>query len=149
MFAGQSISRYRSREVNDYITRFNAQDATAFDDYIHPELRMQNGGMVFRGVQGMKDHDSWIWKTFRETLDVQRFVADDETIGIEMKTHFDALRTNDDAPFGAVAAGEQFDSHGVIIYRMRDRKFGDIRVAYLSFSRTGLDGVEVQLGLAH
>lgn len=28
---------------DDYIARFNARDATAFDEYLHPELRMQNG----------------------------------------------------------------------------------------------------------
>mgnify|MGYP000901341730 CR=1 FL=1 len=134
---------------DDYIRRFNAQDATAFDDYIHPELRMQNGGMVFHGVQGMKDHYRWIWRSFRETLDVQRFVSDDESLAVEMQTHFEALRDDADTPFGSVVAGEQFDYHGVIMYRMRDGLFGDIRVAYLSFSHTALDGTVTQMGLAH
>lgn len=134
---------------DDYIRRFNAQDHTAFDDYIHPELRMQNGGLVFHGVQGMKDHYARIWRTFREVLDVQRFVSDDDTIAIEMRTQFDALRPDDDTPFGPVGEGDQFDYHGVIMYRMRDGKFGDIRVAYLSFAHTSPQGTVAQLGLAH
>lgn len=134
---------------DDYIARFNAQDATAFDDYIHPELRMQNGGMVFHGVQGMKDHYAWIWRSFSEVLDVQRFVSDDDSIGIEMQTHFTALRDDPDTPFGPVVAGDRFEYHGNIMYRMRDGKFGDIRVAYLSFAHIAPDGTETQLGLAH
>lgn len=78
-------------DFDDYIRRFNAQDATAFDDYIHPELRMQNGGLVFHGVQGMKDHYAWIWRTLRETLNVRRFVTDEASIAVEMHTHFEAL----------------------------------------------------------
>ena len=116
---------------DSYIARFNARDETAFDDFIHPELRMQNGGLVFHGVEGMKHHYAWIWRTFDEVLDVQRFVADDDT------------------PFGAVVEGDRFEFHGVIMYRMRDGLFGDIRVAYLSFSHTAPDGTVTQRGLAH
>ena len=134
---------------DDYITRFNARDMTAFEEYIHPEMRMQNGGLVFHGVQGMKDHYEWIWKTFSEELDVQRFVSDTDTIAIEMKAHFVAQVDGTDTPFGDVVAGEQFDFHGLIMYRMRDGKFGDIRVAYLSFLYTDVDGNQTDRGLAH
>lgn len=134
---------------DEYIARFNAEDASAFDDFLHPEMRMQNGGLVYHGVQGMKDHYARIWRTFREVLDVQRFVSDGDTIAIEMKTHFDALRPDADTPFGPVVEGDQFDYHGLIMYRMRDGKFGDIRVAYLSFAHTAPDGTVTQLGLAH
>ena len=134
---------------DSYIARFNARDETAFDDIIHPELRMQNGGLVFHGVEGMKHHYAWIWRTFDEVLDVQRFVADDDTIAIEMTTNFRAERADDDTPFGAVVEGDRFEFHGVIMYRMRDGLFGDIRVAYLSFSHTAPDGTVTQRGLAH
>lgn len=134
---------------DSYIARFNARDETAFDDFIHPELRMQNGGLVFHGVEGMKQHYAWIWRTFEEVLDVQRFVSDDDTIAIEMKTYFTAQRADDDTPFGPVVEGDRFEFHGVIMYRMRDGLFGDIRVAYLSFSHTAPDGTVTQRGLAH
>jgi SnoaL-like domain len=134
---------------DEYIDRFNAEDHTAFDEFIHPELRMQNGGLVFHGVQGMKDHYARIWRTFREVLDVQRFVSDDDTIAIEMQTHFDALRADEDTPFGPVVRGDLFDYHGVIMYRMENGKFADIRVAYLSFAHTAPDGTTTQRGLAH
>jgi hypothetical protein len=35
------------------------------------------------------------------------------------------------------------------MYRMLDGRFGDIRVAYLSFSHTAPDGTVTQRGLAH
>ncbi len=35
------------------------------------------------------------------------------------------------------------------MYRLSDGKFLDIRVAYLSFARTGVGGLVEQLGLAH
>ena len=76
-------------------------------------------------------------------------VADDDTIAIEMKTYFRAERADDDTPFGAVVEGDRFEFHGVIMYRMRDGLFGDIRVAYLSFSHTAPDGTVTQRGLAH
>jgi hypothetical protein len=134
---------------DDYITRFNARDMTAFEQYIHPELRMQNGGLVFHGIQGMKDHYQWIWATFSEALDVQQFVSDDKRIAIEMKAHFEAEVAGTDTPFGDVVPGEMFDFHGLIMYQLEDGRFRDIRVAYLSFEHTDVDGNVTDRGLAH
>jgi SnoaL-like domain len=134
---------------DSYIDRFNAEDLTAFDDFIHPELRTQNGGLVYHGVQGMKDHYAKIWGSFREVLDVQRFVSDDDTLAIEMKTYFTALRPDGDSPFGPVVEGDRFEFHGVIMYRLENDLFRDIRVAYLSFTHTAPDGTVTERGLAH
>ena len=43
-------------------------------------------------------------------------------------------------------AGESFDYHGVIMYQLVNNKFTDIKVSYLSFSRTDLDGNTIELG---
>ena len=51
---------------DSYIARFNARDETAFDDFIHPELRMQNGGLVFHGVEGMKHQDGLLVRSLQE-----------------------------------------------------------------------------------
>lgn len=38
---------------DEYVRRFNAEDATAFDEFLAPDMRMQNGTLVYYGVQGM------------------------------------------------------------------------------------------------
>jgi hypothetical protein len=138
------------REVfDDYINRFNARDATAFEDYIDPNATVINGTLKISGMQGMKDHYARIWRTFSEELHVERFVSDEHTLAIEMWTHFTALKDDDDSPFGSVEAGESFDYHGVIMYQIQKNKFTDIKVAYLSFSRTDLEGKTIELGIPH
>jgi hypothetical protein len=138
------------RAFDDYIRRFNAQDVTAFDDYIHPDLHMTNGTLEFYGRRGMKDHyQQRIWVTFTETLNVPRFVSDADTVAIQMLAHFRAWRDDGASLFGPVREGETFDFTGLIMYRLADAQFIDIRVAYNSFIHTGLDGVQTSLGIPH
>ncbi len=66
-----------------------------------------------------------------------------------MWTNFTALKDDDDSPFGKVKAGESFDYRGIIMYQLVNNKFTDIKVSYLSFTRTGLDGKTVELGIPH
>lgn len=134
---------------DDYINRFNARDATAFEDYIDPNCKVINGALEIPGMRGMKDHYAKIWKTFKEELHVERFVSDEHTLAIQMWTHFTTMKDDDEAVFGKVKAGETFDYHGVIMYRIANGKFTDIKVAYLSFSRTNLEGKTVELGIPH
>ncbi len=134
---------------DDYISRFNARDATAFGDYIDPDARVLNGSLEINGAEGMKEHYARIWRSFSEELHVERFVSDEDSLAIQMWTHFTALEDDDDSPFGAVKAGETFDYHGVIMYQLVNSKFTDIKVAYLSFSRTDLEGTTVELGIPH
>jgi hypothetical protein len=137
------------KDFDDYIHRFNAQDDTAFEDYIDPNARVINGTLEIKGMQGMKNHYAWIWRSFSEELHVERFVSDEHTLAIQMWTHFTAMKDDDDAPFGKVKAGESFDYHGVIMYQIVNNKFTDIKVAYLSFTRTNLEGKTTELGIPH
>ena len=138
------------REVfDDYIARFNAQDMTAFDQYIAPNMHMQNGTLEFNGRQAMKDHYQLIWRTFTEALTVERFVSDDETLAVQLWAHFTAQHDDPESLFGPVLAGETFDFHGVIIYQLEDEQFTDICVAYNSFTYTNHAGEIVDLGIPH
>jgi hypothetical protein len=137
------------KRFDEYINRFNAEDATAFDDFLTPDMQMQNGGLKYRGVQGMKDHYAKIWGRFKETLSVQRFVSDEHSLSVHLKTHFEVLVDDPATPFGSVRRGECFDYDGVIMYQIEAGKFKDIKVAYLSFTHTDLNGVVHSLGLAH
>jgi hypothetical protein len=46
----------REARFREYIRRFNAEDDTAFDDFLAPDMHMKNGTLEYTGVQGMKDH---------------------------------------------------------------------------------------------
>jgi SnoaL-like domain len=133
-----------------YIARFNAEDATAFDDFLAPDMRMENGTLVFHGVEGMKAHYAKIWGTLRETLNVLRFVSDADTLAVQMWTHFEALVDVDDSIFGPLRRGECLDYRGVIMYRIGpDGRFTDICVAYNSFTFTDVSGAVVERGIPH
>jgi hypothetical protein len=135
---------------DEYIRRFNAEDETAFDEFIAPDMRMLNGGLEFTGVEGMKAHYAKIWAGFREELHVERFVSDDETLAIRMWTHFTARHDDPDSLFGPVRAGETFDYRGLIMYHLApDGRFQQIQVAYNSFTHTKLDGTAIEMGIPH
>jgi len=134
---------------DDYIRRFNAQDTTAFEDYLAPDMHMKNGTLEYRGVQGMKDHYARVWKSFSEMLYIERFVSDATTLAVQMWTHFSALHDDEQSLFGSVKAGETFDYHGVIMYQIEHGKFTDICVAYNSFIHTNQRGERVNLGIPH
>jgi hypothetical protein len=139
----------KRERFDEYIRRFNAEDASAFDEFLTPDMAMQNGGLRYSGVEGMKQHYGRIWGRFRETLAVQRFVSDDGTLAVHLKTHFEALKDDAETPFGSVRRGEMFDYDGIVFYELRDGRFSDIKVSYLSFTKTDLNGVVHSLGLAH
>jgi hypothetical protein len=138
------------RETFDrYIGMFNRQDPHAFDEFIAVDMTMLNGGLHIHGREGMRAHYAQIWRSCRETLNVERFVSDDETLAIQMWAHFDVDRDDSESVFGPVRAGEAFDFRGLIMYRIGDGQFVDCKVAYNSFSRTDSAGVVLELGMPH
>lgn len=137
------------KTFDDYIRRFNAEDATTFDDYIAPNMRMLNGALEFHGVTGMRDHyQNKMWPFFVETLNVLRFVSNDTTLAVQMWTNFRA-KVAADTIFGKVVPGIQFDYRGLIMYDIVNGKFTSITVAYNSFTGTDLNGAVRQLGIPH
>lgn len=133
----------------EYILRFNDQDMTAFDDFIHPELHMINGTLEYTGVDGMKDHYSKIWGRFSEDLVIEKFVSDDQHIAVKMWAHFTAQVDDAESLFGPVLKGENFDFRGLILYDLENGKFKRIQVAYNSFTFTNIKGETKDLGIPH
>lgn len=132
-----------------YIARFNACDATAFDDFLCPDMQMLNGALRFTGVEGMKDHyQNRIWPFFEERLSLLRFVSDENHVAVELRTDFTAFGPAETL-FGPVEAGEQFIYRGLIYYDLRDGKFATITVAYNSFTNRKPDGTVIEMGLPH
>ena len=141
---------YPIEKFNEYIRRFNAEDLTAFEDYLHPQMHMKNGTHEFDGVEGMKHHyRDLIWPDFIEKLTVPRFLSTDTRIAIQMNTLFTAKHDKVGALFGDVKKGETFEFDGVIMYEVEDGLFKDILVAYNSFVYTDLAGNKKDLGIPH
>lgn len=139
----------RSR-FDEYIRRFNAEDATAFDDFLAADVAVQNGRLHYRGVDGMKAHYAQIWGRMKETLTVRRFVCDGHTLAVWLETRFDVLQDDPASLFGSIRAGERFDYSGLVMYQIDDEgRFSDIKVAYFDFVRTDLNGVAHSLGIVH
>lgn len=137
-------------DFDTYIARFNEEDPGAFETYMAPDVRMLNGTLELNGVAAVKAHYARIWGAMREELYVERFVSDEHTVAIQMHTHFVVRADDDDSPFGQIREGETFDFHGLIMYRLgEDGRFADIKVAYLSFIYTDLDGTAQDLGIPH
>jgi len=134
---------------DDYIARFNAQDYTTFDDHLAQDFHCLNGQLEIVGIDGFKAHYATIWRTFREELEVSRWVGDDETIAIRMRTHFTALHDDLQSLFGPVREGHSFDFYGVIMYELVEERFSRIQVAYNSFTSTAPDGAITELGIPH
>jgi hypothetical protein len=140
----------RKADFDTYIARFNDEDLGAFETYMAPEVRMLNGTLELNGVAEVKAHYARIWGAMRESLNVERFVSDANSVAIQMHTHFEVRADDPDSPFGQVRKGETFDYHGLIMYRMgAGGKFADILVAYLSFIYTDVDGNATDLGIPH
>lgn len=134
---------------DDYIRHFNARDASAFDDWLAPDVRVFNGALVLDGVDAMKAHYAKIWSTFFEVIHVERYVADADGAAAQMWTHFSAQRDDAASTFGAVQRGDRFDFRGIVMYRIEGGRFAEIRVAYNSFTRSDADGRVLQLGIPH
>jgi len=132
-----------------YINRFNAQDMSAFDEFIHPELHMINGTLEYTGVQGMKDHYAKIWGKFSEDLTIEKFISNKQHVAVKMWAHFTALINDDASLFGPVKKGENFDFKGLILYDLENEKFKRIQVAYNSFTFTNVNGEVTDLGIPH
>jgi hypothetical protein len=131
----------------DYVRRFNAQDPTAFDRYIAPEIRVLNGTLLVDGREAMRGLYMQIWSTFTETIIFDRFICSNEDIAVRMKAHFATIKDNTASPLGPVRAGETFDFSGVVLYRVENEKFSEITIAYNSFVHTDLDKNAVNRGV--
>jgi hypothetical protein len=134
---------------DNYIAMFNNKNPLAFEAYYADNMRMQNGHMVLNGIPEVKEHYRKIWSVMKEELTVVNFLMDGDSLAVELKAHFTAEKDKKGSVFGDVLKGENFDYHGVIIYKINHMgKFNDIKVAYLDFTRT-TDGVTQSLGIVH
>lgn len=141
---------YPKSKFDEYIRRFNARDLTAFEDFLHPQMHMQNGTHEFEGIEGMKHHyRDLIWPDFSEALTPTNYMSEGDQIAIHMNAVFTAFHDKADSLFGPVRKGETFEFKGLIMYKLEDELFKDILVAYNSFVYTDSEGNQKDLGIPH
>lgn len=133
----------------DYIRRFNARDPSAFEDYLTPDVTVQNGTLHYSGIAAMKAHYARIWSCMEETVTVLNCVCDGVTLAAQLHTHFEAIKDAPDSILGPVKQGETFDYAGVVMYRIEDGHFANILVSYLDFVHTDSEGKSRSLGIPH
>ncbi|WP_171498238.1 nuclear transport factor 2 family protein, partial [Acinetobacter nosocomialis] len=59
--------------LNNYIGKFNQQDHSGFEEFFAPNIKMFNGGLIFEGVEAVKEHYRQIWSVMKETLNVKEY----------------------------------------------------------------------------
>ncbi|MFY0084798.1 hypothetical protein ABTP93_22230, partial [Acinetobacter baumannii] len=75
-----------------------------------------NGGLIFEGVEAVKEHYRQIWSVMKETLNVKEYLpVNDNRLVIEHHTHFDVPEDKTETPFGEIKQRQQFDVHGLIL----------------------------------
>lgn len=137
--------------LDNYIGKFNQQDHSGFEEFFAPNIKMFNGSLIFDGIEAIKEHYSKIWSVMKETLNVKEFLPiNNERLVIELHTHFDVPESKADTPFGVIQQGQQFDFHGLILYKIdKNNLFYEVHVSYLSFIRTDTDGTQTNIGMPH
>ncbi len=134
---------------DDYLRRFNAADSSAFLEYMHPRVLMTNGSMHLQGVEAVRAHyELNIWPCFDETVHVERFVTDESTLAVRLRTTFVA-RSDATTVFGSVRRADRFQYLGVVLYEIEDGRFTRIDVAYSEFLRIDSEGRATSLGMPH
>ena len=134
---------------DDYLRRFNAADPDAFHAYMDESILMTNGAMHLKGIGAVREHYTrHIWPFFEETVHVERFVTDESTLAVRLRTRFVA-RADADTVFGRVARGDGFQYRGVVLYEIVGGRFTRIDVAYSEFVRIDADGARTMLGMPH
>jgi hypothetical protein len=134
---------------NDYLTRFNAQDPSAFDTYIAPDVHVQNGNLHIHGADAMRGMYAQIWQTFTEQVSVSDYLNVGDSTAVRMHAHFTVLADNPASPLGPVTKGETFDFRGLVLYRIADGRFTEITVAYNNFIHTDTAGAEIDRGIPY
>lgn len=137
--------------LNNYIGKFNQQDHSGFEEFFAPNIKMFNGGLIFEGVEAVKEHYRQIWSVMKETLNVKEYLpVNDNRLVIELHTHFDVPEDKTETPFGEIKQGQQFDFHGLILYKIdENQKFYEVHVSYFNFIKTDADGTKTNLGMPH
>lgn len=116
-------------EYQRYVDLFNANDP-AFIEYYHPDVVLELGASEIRGDTGIRDFYANVKKYIKEQVDVTVFVADENTIAVEIPTRFECIADWDASFWGVpLKKGQVMRIISFGFYTVADRKFKHIKSA--------------------
>jgi hypothetical protein len=116
-------------QFRDYIDCFNRDDFAGFSRYYTDDVILELPRKQLRGRQAIVDFYREVKARIRETLQINRVIADEEGLAAEIATEFYALEDWPDFIVGPIARGESIHLVSFVLYRIRDGKFAHIQSA--------------------
>lgn len=116
----------------EYSQAFSNADIERFSRYYNDDVVCELAAYTLNGKQGIVDFYREMFKTVRESLTLNRLIADDDGIAADISTQFTAL---EDAPTFSVAPvkqGECIRGRLFVHYTLRGGKISRIKVARAS-----------------
>ena len=127
--AASASSALTREEYQTYVDLFNANDPR-FIDYYHPEVVLELPGSEIRGATGIRDFYANVKRYIKEQVDVTTFVADANTVAVEIPTRFECIADWTDSFWGVpLNKGEVMRIISFGFYQVEDRKFKHIKSA--------------------
>jgi hypothetical protein len=127
--AAASSGALTRAEYQTYVDLFNANDPR-FIEYYHPEVVLELPGSEIRGDTGIRDFYANVKRYINEQVDVTVFVADENTVAVEIPTRFECIADWDDSFWGVpLKKGQVMRIISFGFYQVEDRKFKHIKSA--------------------
>lgn len=126
--ASSSVALTRE-EYQTYVDLFNANDPR-FIEYYHPDVVLELPSSEIRGDTGIRDFYANVKKYIREQVDVTVFVADENTVAVEIPTRFECIADWEDSFWGVpLKKGQVMRIISFGFYQVEERKFKHIKSA--------------------
>jgi hypothetical protein len=112
----------------EYIASFNRDDFEGFSKYYADDVVLQLGNRkTLHGRQAIIDFYREVKSKIRETLVINRVVADETGLAAEIATQFHALEDWPDFIAGPIAKGESIHIVSWVFYTIVNGRFQTIR----------------------
>lgn len=116
-------------EYQTYLDLFNNNDPR-FITYYHPDVVLELPGSEIRGDTGIRDFYANVKRYIKEQVDVTMFVADEQTVAVEIPTRFECIEDWSDSFWGVpLKKGQVMRIISFGFYQVEDRKFKHIKTA--------------------
>ena len=109
-----------------YLELFNNNDER-FIEYYHPDVVLQLGNDEVRGAEGIREFYAEVKQYIRETVTLERYVADRDGVAVIIPTLFECFRDWDNSFWGLdLKAGQTLNIVSWGFYRMQEGRFRHI-----------------------
>ena len=113
----------------EYSQAFSSADVDRFSRYYTEDVVCELAAYTLEGKQGIVDFYREMFKTVRETLTLNRLIADEEGIAADISTQFTAIEDAPDFSVAPLKKGECIRGRLFVHYTLREGKITRIKVA--------------------